>query len=209
MAWWQRHFRDTTRGRVVALLRRGESTVEELASALGLTDNAVRAQLAALEKDGVVVSSGARREGTVGKPAQLYVIAPAASSSLFSAAYGPVLASVLAEMRASIAPNQLRAVLRAAGRRLAPDRRPKGSLERRVRDGAALLVELGGDVDVVSTSAGYEIRGFGCPLAQAVAACPDSCVAIEALLSDTVQATVREHCDRSGAPHCRFAISAS
>jgi DNA-binding transcriptional ArsR family regulator len=34
-----------TRGQVVALLRHGDRTVEELAQALGLTDNAVRAHL--------------------------------------------------------------------------------------------------------------------------------------------------------------------
>ena len=34
MAWWQRQFGKTTRGRIVALLRRGERSVEELAGAL-------------------------------------------------------------------------------------------------------------------------------------------------------------------------------
>ena len=72
MAWWQRQFGKTTRGRIVALLRRGERSVEELATALDLTDNAVRAQLTQLEHDGVVRVVGTRRDGTVGKPATLY-----------------------------------------------------------------------------------------------------------------------------------------
>ena len=40
-----------------------------MAAALGLTDNAVRAHLTALERDGVVNAGGVRRAGTAGKPA--------------------------------------------------------------------------------------------------------------------------------------------
>jgi predicted ArsR family transcriptional regulator len=192
---------------VVALLRRGEHGVEELAGALGLTDNAVRAQLASLEKDGVVTPTGVRREGAVGKPAVLYGIAPAATDSLFSSAYGPVLAAVLAELGETMKPAPLRDLLRKAGRRLAPARTGRTSLERRVHDGAALLVQLGGDVEVAATRDGFEIRGFSCPLTQAVSACPDTCAAVEALLTETTGAEVRERCDRRAAPRCHFAIA--
>ena len=46
---------------MVQLLRRASRTVEELAQALGLTDNAVRAHLATLERDGLVRQGGLRR----------------------------------------------------------------------------------------------------------------------------------------------------
>lgn len=49
----------STRGRIVTLLRHSSHTVEELAEALDLTDNAVRAHLATLERDGVVQQRGA------------------------------------------------------------------------------------------------------------------------------------------------------
>jgi predicted ArsR family transcriptional regulator len=52
-----RNFFESTRGRVVTLLRRSGRTVEELARELGLTDNGVRAHLATLERDGVVVAA--------------------------------------------------------------------------------------------------------------------------------------------------------
>ena len=48
MRWWEQQIGGVTRGRVIALLRRGVSTVEELAGALKVTDNAVRAQLQTL-----------------------------------------------------------------------------------------------------------------------------------------------------------------
>ena len=61
----------STRGQVVTLLRRSARTVEDLARALGLTDNGVRAHLAALERDGIVRQRGAVRRGS-GKSAYVY-----------------------------------------------------------------------------------------------------------------------------------------
>ena len=47
---WDQRFFASTRGRVVTLLRDGHTTVEDLARALNLTDNAVRTHLSALER---------------------------------------------------------------------------------------------------------------------------------------------------------------
>ncbi|HET8631769.1 MAG TPA: ArsR family transcriptional regulator, partial [Thermomicrobiales bacterium] len=82
---WERRFFGSTRGRVLALLRRASRTVDELARALGLTDNAVRAHLATLERDGLVRQEGLRRGA--GKPAYAYDLTPAAER-LFPSAYG-------------------------------------------------------------------------------------------------------------------------
>jgi predicted ArsR family transcriptional regulator len=51
---WDRRFLSSTRGQVVILLSRAVRTVEELAAALGVTDNAVRSHLSMLERDGLV-----------------------------------------------------------------------------------------------------------------------------------------------------------
>jgi len=40
---WNRKFFGSTRGRIVALLRRERLTVDDIAVRLGLTDNAIRA----------------------------------------------------------------------------------------------------------------------------------------------------------------------
>ena len=90
-------FHDSTRGKIVALLRRGAKTVEELAGDLGLTDNAVRLHLGTLERDGVVAAKGVRRGGGVGKPATEYEIA-AAAEPRFSEAYIPFLTTLLASV---------------------------------------------------------------------------------------------------------------
>lgn len=209
MAWWQQHFGGTTRGRLVALLRRGRHSVEELAAALGVTDNAVRAQLAALEHEGVVQAVGVRRAGAVGKPATEYGVAPGADA-LFSSAYAPLLAALLATLGERLPAAELEAVLREAGRRLAPPLgtdTPDGvAFDTRVRAAAALLADLGADADLVPTADGYAIRSHGCPVAQAVAARPETCRALEQLLAEVTGGHVREHCDRAEAPRCRFAI---
>src|SRR6266496_4119842 len=66
----------STRGRIVTLLRRNSRTVEELAQELTLTDNAVRAHLATLERDGIVQQRGVRRGS--GKPSYIYDLTPEA-----------------------------------------------------------------------------------------------------------------------------------
>ena len=206
MAWWQRQFGKSTRGRIVALLRRGDRSVEELARALRMTDNAVRAQLASLEREGIARPVGIRRAGAVGKPAMLYGVAPGAST-LFSSAYAPLLASLLAELGERLSSRQVDTLLRRAGRRLAPALPAGASFDERARAAAAFLVGLGADADLLQTSGGYEIRGHGCVLSDAVTACPATCGAVEELLSEVTGTTVRERCDRTGQLRCRFLIS--
>jgi predicted ArsR family transcriptional regulator len=204
MRWWEQHFANSTRGRIVAILRRGWRSVDELAAALGLTDNAVRAHIATLERDGVVAVAGARRDGTVGKPATLYGVADGADT-LFSSAYAPALSALVAEI-GSQHPDKLESLLRGAGSRLAT--RAPGDFEERVRNAAALLTELGADADVEQTAEGYAIHGHGCALSQAVSSNPQTCCMVEQLLTDVTGARVCEQCDRtSNPPRCAFTIT--
>ena len=207
MTWWQRQFGKSTRGRIVALLRRGEHSVEELAHSLAITANAVRAQIVTLERDGFVGTTGLRKDGTVGKPATLYGLMQE-TEPVFSSAYAPVLGALLSELVVRLPSRQLDAALRAAGRRLAPAMPASASFAERVRAGAALLGQLGADADLVRVGKGYEIRGHGCVLSEAVKACPSTCRAVEALLSEVTGGAVREQCDRSRAPNCRFLLEA-
>jgi predicted ArsR family transcriptional regulator len=84
--------KDGTSGRILELLRRGPKTVDELAVALVLTRTAVRAQLAGLERDGLVEQRGSRR-GT-SKPSRMYGVT-AQAELLFSRAYVPILTQLL------------------------------------------------------------------------------------------------------------------
>src|SRR4051795_11570127 len=89
---WGDRFLTSTRGRIVTLLRRGPRTVNELAEALGLTDNAVRAHLATLERDELVEQAGCRPGSR--KPNVVYHLT-AGAGQLFPKPYGPVLRELL------------------------------------------------------------------------------------------------------------------
>src|SRR5687768_7038243 len=144
-----RRFFDSTRGQIVARLRRRSQTVEELAAAVQLTDNAVRAHLATLERDGIVRHVGVRRGDGAGKPAALYEIAVEAEP-MFSRAYAPLLTALVEELAAQLPASRRDRLLRAAGRRVAAGLpRPASSkLVDRVHAAVALLNSLGADAEV-------------------------------------------------------------
>jgi predicted ArsR family transcriptional regulator len=206
MSVWEREYGSTTRGHIVTLLRGGQRSVDELAAELGLTDNAVRAHLVILMREQLVVAVGVRREGVVGKPASVYAIAPAAQP-LFSRAYSPLLAALLAELRAHKTADSMKRLLQRAGHRMSPLEPATGNLEARVRAGSQLLNELGGSTEVVREGDAFVIRGHGCPLSEAVDACPETCRAVEQILTDATGTRVVESCDRDGPPNCQFRVS--
>ena len=200
---WDRGFFESTRGRVVALLRRGSHTVDELARALGVTDNAVRGHLAALERDGVVRQRGARPTG--GKPAFAYEIEPEAER-LFTTAYVPVLTQLVGVLAERMSPEELATLLTEVGRRLgAAQAGSAGSLRARAEVAATVLTELGGVVDMESNGE-IVLRGFSCPLADAVRAHPATCQAARALVAEIVGVPVEERCDKGERPRCRFVV---
>ena len=203
-------FLEGTRGRIVALLRRGARTVEELAQSVELTDNAVRSQLTSLERDGLVRQDGVRRGPGAGKPAVLYELHPDAEA-LFSAAYPPVLTALLDAIVEELPRARTDALLRSVGQRLAAGAggEARGSLKERVRTAAGILTALGGEVDVVVEKGVQTIRGHGCPLSAAVSRRPETCRAIESLLSEVVGASVRECCDHGERPRCCFKVESA
>ena len=201
---WDERFRASTRGRVVALLRRGRRTVDDLASALGLTDNAVRAHLAALERDGLVRQAGTLPTG--GKPAYAYALTPDAER-LFPKAYGPILRQLLDVLAERLPPAELEATLREVGQRVAAAQPVAGDQRQRIEQAVALLGELGGLAEVEESEEVIVIQGYDCPLAVAVPGHPEVCCLAQALLEAMVGAPVVEQCERSDPPRCRFGIS--
>ena len=205
-----RRFLETTRGQIVALLRRGARTVEELARALQLTDNAVRNHLATLERDGLVRQDGVRRGPGAGKPAVLYDMHPGAEP-LFSRAYAPVLSTVMDVLVEELPVDRADALLREVGRRLGRGlgAGAAGDLDDRLRTAAAVLRALGGDVELVQADGGaLRLQGHGCPLSATVARRPEVCRAVEAMVSEIAGAPVRERCAHGARPQCCFEASA-
>jgi predicted ArsR family transcriptional regulator len=196
-----------TRTRLLDSLRRGCDTVEALATALGITDNAVRFHIATLERTGVVRRSGTVRGGRVGKPAVLYELTESAEE-LQSRAYAPVLTACVEELSARMSEEDLSLFMQAVGARLASSlAKLDGDLDARVRGAADLLGALGGAVSIAPGPAGPVIEGHGCPLASAVARQPATCTAVRALLHELLGVPVTELCDHTERPRCRFLVA--
>src|ERR1051325_3581098 len=111
-------FFESTRGQIVTMLRSSACTVEDLAGKLKLTDNAVRAHLATLERDGLVRQSGLRRGPR--KPHFTYVLTEEADK-LFPKAYDALLNQLIAVLKTRLEPAEIEGVLREVGRAIAAD----------------------------------------------------------------------------------------
>ncbi|HLI71885.1 MAG TPA: ArsR family transcriptional regulator [Ktedonobacteraceae bacterium] len=200
---WNQHFFSSTRGRIVLLLRRASYTVDELAQALHLTDNAVRAHLVTLERDGLVCQSGERRGSS--KPASLYSLAPGAEH-FFPNAYGRlVLLHLLETLTSSISPEQLANMMQRTGQRMATEcDAPSGELRARLQHAIDIVNELGGLMELEELPDAYAIQGYSCPLAAVVPGHPEICQLTQAFLSELVGVPVEEQCKRDEAARCRF-----
>jgi predicted ArsR family transcriptional regulator len=205
-----RKFFESTRGRMVTLLRRGGQTVDELAKVVGLTNNGVRAHLATLERDGVVRQRGSVRSASGGgKPAYVYELT-AEAEDLFSKAYEPVLGQLLKVLFEGLGAEESEALLRGAGHRMAEERGvPDGGLHARLEAAVAVLNELGGLAELEELEGGLVIRGYSCPLGALTPDHPEVCGMAETLIAGLAGVPVRERCDRRVKPRCCFEVALS
>src|SRR5215472_10009288 len=200
-------FFTSTRGKIVTLLRRESQTVEELARALDLTDNAVRAHLMVLERDGLVRQRGSRRGSS--KPAYIYSLTPAAEE-LFPKAYAPVLRQLLETLNERLTAGEVEALMQATANRLAAQWSiPPGTVRARLERAVEILNELGGLAELEQHDGTYVIQGHSCPLAAVVPGHSEVCRLTASLVTDLVGLPVQEHCDRSEKGCCCFVAPAA
>ena len=202
-------FFDSTRGRVVGLLRGRSGTVTELAEKLGLTDNAVRAHLLSLERDGLIRQSGVQRGSR--KPHFAYELTPEAER-LFPKAYDALLNQLITTLKGRLPPSAIEDVLREVGRSLAARHASgdgSGDLEARLQNAVEILKAIGGTPAVEREGGKLIIRSGGCPLAAAVVEHPEVCEVAEALVAEIVGLPVHESCHRGETPRCRFEVGES
>jgi predicted ArsR family transcriptional regulator len=203
---WRARLLESTRGRVLERLRSRESTVNDLAAELKLTDNAVRAHLLTLERDGLVHQSGTHPGFR--KPHALYALTPEAEQ-IFPKAYGPLLDLVLTMFSRKLSPKELRAGMREVGKQVANEHvaAVEGkSRDQRIKAALRILKELGGAATFHESEGKQLIRGNGCPLAAATAGHPEACLIAESLLTRVIGVPVKEHCLHNGPPSCCFEI---
>ena len=201
-----KRFFDSSRGRIVGLLRGTSKTVNELAEQLDLTDNAVRAHLLSLERDGLVRQSGVQRGRR--KPHFAYELTDE-GETLFPKAYDTLLNQLVKVLRGRLTPPEFEKVVREVGRSLADDAnldRSRAGLEARIERALRALEEIGGAARVERGDSGLVIKSASCPFAKAVSEHPEICQLTEAFLAEIIGKKLRERCEREGSPRCRFEI---
>lgn len=201
-------FFDTTRGQLIGLLRNSPRTVNELADALNISDNAVRAHLMSLERDNLV-----KRSGTVKgyrKPHYTYALTPAADK-LFPKAYDSLFIKLVSVIKRRLSPAAFLETLSDLGRSVAGDAKPASDadLDARVEQTVASIESLGGLAVATKHDDAIVIQSEKCLFADAVAENPEVCKVVEAIVTDIVGAPATERCDRNGPPKCRFRIETS
>jgi predicted ArsR family transcriptional regulator len=197
---------DTGRGRIVSLLQRGSLTVDDIASTLELSASGIRAQITAMERDGVVRRVG-RRPGTT-RPSRVFELTPEVEQ-LLSRAYIPLLTQLVDVFADCLPARQVDALLRRAGRKLAGELhsgRPSGTLSSRVVRASEVLNDRLGAMTHVEENGHFVIRGGGCPLSALTGKHPAVCRGMESLVKKLVGTAVHECCERAQRPRCCFEI---
>jgi DeoR family transcriptional regulator, suf operon transcriptional repressor len=196
---------DSSRGRIVTVLRTGGLTADDIARTLGLTRSAVRLQITAMERDGVVRKVG-KRPGTT-RPSYVFELTPEVEQ-LLSKAYIPLLTGLVDVFAEALPADQIEALLRKIGIGLAQQvtrgKRVSGGLESRAAAASALMNEHLGAMTRVESNGAITIRGAGCPLAALTGKHKGVCLAMESLVTAIVGVPVKECCDRDDRPQCCF-----
>lgn len=203
---WRKRLIESTRGQILTLLRQRDQTVDELATALRLTDNAVRAHLISLERDGFVVQAGTRAGAR--RPHVLYTVTGAVEH-VFPKSYGRLLDLVLSAISRRLTGRELRNAMREVGRKVGSENSPETvpkNRQQRIDIAIKILSELGGAATLERVNGTDVIRGRGCPIAAATANHPEACLIAESLLTEIIGAPVKERCQRGADPSCCFEI---
>lgn len=202
-------FFSTTRGRIVAeLRRRRRASALELAETFALSTNAVRRHLSSLQEQGLVTEIAVRRGRT--KPTFEFTLTDEADD-LFPQRYDRLLNAVLREVRSLYGDNGIRSVfagivthsLEKYGPRLA-----EVSGEARVTELAAILREQGVDASIGRAENNVIIlHEHNCPYAKSVTENPEICSIVHRLLDEGEPDVIRQTASlATGDGSCRFEI---
>ncbi len=209
----ERRFFSTTRGRIVAELRRcRRASAHELAERFELSTNAIRRHLSSLQEQGLVTELAVRRGRT--KPTFEFTLTEEAED-LFPQRYDRLLNAVLREVRTQYGVEGIRSVfagivahsLERYGPRLA-----EVSGGERVAELAQILREQGVDASIDSAVAQeggqlIVLHEHSCPYAKTVAEHPEVCSMVHGLLDSGHPGTVRQTASlATGDGSCRFEI---
>ncbi len=195
-------------GELLKLLHRSPDgmSVDALASALGITVNAVRQHLVALERDGFLARAGSKPSG--GRPQHLYRLTDEAKER-FPRQYSWFAENLIAAMRKQMGGEKLGKTLRAMGESIGTSLAlpADADLPTRAQHIASKMIDLGYEASVVSGRKSVEIQADNCVFHKLAAKSPEVCEFDLGLLERASQTEVsHETCIVRGAQSCRFRL---
>jgi predicted ArsR family transcriptional regulator len=190
------------------LPKREGLTVEDLANGLGITDNAVRQHLTALERDGLVVKG--ETQSTGGRPEQLFGLTPA-GRELFPRHYSWFAELLISSLRDEQGSEALRKRLEgmgeAVGRQIANGLTGVKDRAERIRALSDIMRELGYQSQSVDPANERlpAIEAINCVFHSLAQRYPEVCYFDLALMSEFVGTEViHDECMVRGGNVCRF-----
>jgi len=155
-----------------------------------------------------LVMRGGRRISGAGQPAIVYRIPEQAEDAL-SKIYKPVLLQLLDLLPDKLTEQEMVALMKETGRRMAENTPPAGgNLREKVEAAAQTLNQLGALIELDEVQQGLQLSSYSCPLAKAVRCRPEVCNAVTGFLEEVTSTKVHENCKREQSPlKCRFIIS--
>jgi predicted ArsR family transcriptional regulator len=200
-------FFESTRGRIVKLLRQSHKTVTELAAELSLTENGIRSHLLTLERDRLIEQKGVVKGFR--KPHAIYGLTDEARH-LFPKPYAFLLNKLLDVLKGRLSSAEVRETLHGVGREIASQGNFAAlPMDARLNEALNALESMGGYAHILREEDGITISSESCPFDQAVAEHPEVCSAAESMIEGIVGTEVTEVCDRTASPKCRFRLSPS
>ncbi len=135
----------TIRKRILEILkRRQNATANELAQELGMAPVSVRYHLDILQSDALIQVSKVRREGTVGRPQQVYTLT-AAANEIFPDNFAALTAGLVRQLKKLLPPEQVEEAFRSLAREFAQELslKEEATFEERMDAVTGFLSELG------------------------------------------------------------------
>lgn len=209
MASLSRSLDQSPGGQIIRLLQRhGPLAIKDLRRELGISDTAVRQQLANLMAEGLVRATVAER-GNVGRPRHRYELSERARE-LFACYCEDLALNLYDELLAEQGPEVVRRLLGRVGDRLAAQYRHQVRglvLQERVLSFARLLDERGILSEVSQDEDVIRLQEYNCPYHELAAAHREICSMEQTMMAAVLDAEVElTSCMMDGHRGCSFTV---
>lgn len=196
-----------TRSKILNLLNRQPSSVNELARQLGISRNSTHVHVSHLESAGLIRGK-LRKEKTAGKPAKIYSVTAGAEDT-YSRAHRPVLDALLSTITTELPSKEKINLLKKTGRAIAESARlvPTGKTDTDLKKAVAVVNELGAMAEISASQNQLCVTSYSCPIGSAVHNHPESCTLVESFFSCATGKKVTGKCRIDDTVVCHFIVN--